>query len=98
MCTDRTLRIYNIQTRKAIARVARARYLNGKTEKEDEKEKDDKSTKLFYDDTLKTFFRRLCFSPDGELLITPCGLMEDPLTEGKFIDATYIFTRNSWNQ
>lgn len=95
MCTDRTLRIINSQTRKTIARVAKGKFLNNKN-LEDEKE--DKLMKLFHDDTLKTFFRRLCFTPDGELLITPCGLMEDPTSEGKFIDCTYIFTRNSLNR
>ena len=32
-----------------------------------------KKGRLFLDDTVRTFFRRPCFSPDGALLFTPCG-------------------------
>lgn len=39
-------------------------------------EDDEKPYKLFHDDTLKTFCRRLSFSPDGLVLFTPCGLLE----------------------
>ncbi|KAL1131538.1 hypothetical protein AAG570_011155, partial [Ranatra chinensis] len=34
--------------------------------------------RLFHDDTLKTFYRRLTFTPDGELLIVPAGVLEPP--------------------
>ncbi|KGG52076.1 hypothetical protein DI09_213p40 [Mitosporidium daphniae] len=33
--------------------------------------------KLFNDETLVTFFRRLSFSPDGSILATPCGIIAD---------------------
>jgi len=39
-------------------------------------DKEERSYKLFHDDTLKTFCRRLSFSPDGTILFTPCGLLE----------------------
>lgn len=62
--------------------------------------------KLFHDDTLKTFCRRLNFSPDGLILFTPCGYLElqdsaTPADEAetakkeKRLNATYAFTRNS---
>lgn len=35
--------------------------------------------RLFHDDSLKTFCRRLCYSPRGELLVVPGGLL--PPTE-----------------
>lgn len=31
--------------------------------------------KLYHDETLVSFFRRLCFSPDGGLLLVPAGLV-----------------------
>ena len=33
--------------------------------------------KIFNDETLVTFFRRLSFSPDGSLLAVPCGIISD---------------------
>jgi hypothetical protein len=30
------------------------------------------SIRIFHDDTMKSFFRRMCFTPDGNLLLTPC--------------------------
>ena len=73
-------------------------------------EDEEKPYKLFHDDTLKTFCRRLSFSPDGLVLFTPCGLLElnEPSPseaentesvpvlkkENKKMNATYAFTRN----
>lgn len=69
-------------------------------------EGEEKSYKLFHDDTLKTFCRRLNFSPDGLILFTPCGLLElsessangdenEPIKKEKKVNATYAFTRNN---
>lgn len=35
-----------------------------------------KSKRIFHDDTMKSFFRRLDFSPDGNLLVVPSGCLE----------------------
>ena len=65
---------------------------------------EEKFYKLFHDDTLKTFCRRLNFSPDGLILFAPCGLLElnetttdenDPIKKEKKINATYAFARNN---
>ena len=65
---------------------------------------EEKSYKLFHDDTLKTFCRRLNFSPDGLILFAPCGLLElnetttdesDPIKKEKKINATFAFARNN---
>ena len=56
----------------------------------DIKEPKTKSFRMFHDDTMRSFFRRLTFTPDGELLIVPSGVMEtDPV-----INSTYVFTRH----
>ncbi|TCD66293.1 hypothetical protein EIP91_001584 [Steccherinum ochraceum] len=36
------------------------------------------TTKLYGDESFTNFFRRLAFSPDGGLLLTPAGQFEDP--------------------
>lgn len=45
--------------------------------KPDENEK----TYLFHDDTFKSFFRRLTFTPDGNLVIAPSGIIEEKQDE-----------------
>lgn len=62
--------------------------------KENETEKE-KPAKLFHNDTLKTFFRRLTFSPHGEVLIAPCGVVEN---ENKNQDMSYLFARGAFNK
>jgi chromatin assembly factor 1 subunit B len=67
---------------------------------------EEKPYKLFHDDTLKTFCRRLNFSPDGLILFAPCGLLElnevssttdenDSTKKEKRIHATYAFIREN---
>jgi len=34
-----------------------------------------KPIRLFHDDGLRTFFRRISWSPDGRLLFAPCGML-----------------------
>lgn len=53
--------------------------------------------RYYHDDTLKSYFRRLSFSPDGNLLITPAGCLE--FGQGnKPLYNTYIYTINSFSQ
>lgn len=56
-----------------------------------------KTVRLYHDDTLKTYFRRLAFSPDGEIIVVPSGVAE---MEGipKPLNTTYIYTRYSIKQ
>lgn len=52
--------------------------------------------RYYHDDTLKSFFRRLTFSPDGNLLITPAGCLE--IGENKNQYTTYIYSINNLSQ
>jgi chromatin assembly factor 1 subunit B len=54
-----------------------------------------KAARIFYDDSLRSFFRRLAFSPDGQLLITPAGIVE--ISEGQR-NAAFIFVRGSFKE
>lgn len=94
LSTDRYFRLFNAKTYKVFRRLSKARYPVDKDSPWFEK-----TFRLFHDDTLPTFNRRLCFSPDGELIILPSGLMEDLSGNSsnnnvsKPMNTTYIFTR-----
>lgn len=51
------------------------------------------SVKLFHDDTFRTYFRRLSFTPDGTLLLVPSGYVEMGAEgeERKVLYGTYVF-------
>jgi chromatin assembly factor 1 subunit B len=54
--------------------------------------------KIFHDDTLSSFFRRLQFSPDGSLLAVPCGLYPDTTSkvsskETEMLNTVYFYSR-----
>lgn len=58
-------------------------------------------TRLFHDDTLKSFFRRMSFSPDGQILVTSSGIMEtvDEQSKNKNItNVSYVFARKSFTK
>ncbi|GAB0098158.1 chromatin assembly factor 1 subunit B [Sergentomyia squamirostris] len=92
LSTDRYFRIFDVNTRKVISRNGKCQLpvppdhpLHGKI------------MRIFHDDTLQTFFRRLSFSPDGELVVAPAGVAE--VDEGqKSLNTTLIYTRNSLKQ
>lgn len=88
----RYLRIFDIQTKKVVSRISKCTLpvpegdeLHGKT------------LRIYHDDTLQTFFRRLCFSPDGKLIFTPAGVTD---YDGcvKPTHTTYIYSRYSLKQ
>ncbi|KAL1459787.1 hypothetical protein WDU94_011741 [Cyamophila willieti] len=90
LSSDRSLRTYSIASKKVISRATRSKLpLNPSHELFD------KVTPLFHDDTMKSFFRRLDFSPDGNLLVAPSGVLE---TSGKHTSVTHVFTRACLNK
>ncbi|KAH3727980.1 hypothetical protein DPMN_053926, partial [Dreissena polymorpha] len=94
LSTDRSCRIYNISNKTCVSTVKKMALPTSanalQTTETDDKDSRPRSFRMFHDDTMRSFFRRLTFSPDGELLIIPAGLVEtEPVT-----NATFIFTRN----
>lgn len=85
---DRTLRIHDINTKRTACKVSKAPWTNST-------EKGTFKARLFYDDTLQSFFRRLTFTPDGELLIVPSGIKE---AGEKISNTCYIFSRHALNK
>ncbi|XP_034652151.1 chromatin assembly factor 1 subunit B [Drosophila subobscura] len=87
MSTDRQLRIFDTNTKRVVHRVAKCTLpvqeghaMHGK------------NIRLYHDGSLQTFFRRLCFTPDGKLLITPAGITDyDGVL--KPVNTTYGFSR-----
>nr|XP_022291459.1 chromatin assembly factor 1 subunit B-like isoform X1 [Crassostrea virginica] len=95
MSTDRSCRIFNISSKNCVFNVSKMSLPVPKNS-EGTPETKPKSFRMFHDDTMRSFFRRLCFSPDGEILIVPAGCME--LGENKVINATYLMSRHSLNK
>lgn len=50
---------------------------------------------MYHDDTMKSFFRRMCFSADGNLLFTPAGCLD---IDTKTQNVSYIYKKNSYNR
>uniref|UniRef100_A0A8C4WU51 Chromatin assembly factor 1, subunit B n=1 Tax=Eptatretus burgeri TaxID=7764 RepID=A0A8C4WU51_EPTBU len=53
---------------------------------------DSRPRKLFHDESLSSFFRRLSFSTKGDLLFAPAGCVEDGET---ITHTTYVFSRSN---
>ena len=99
LCSDRSCRVYSLKTKRVVQKVHQAQLKFGDSE--------EKPYKLYHDDTLKTFCRRLSFSPDGLILLTPCGNLElsEPTEDGdvevkkeKKVNTTYAFSRNQFSK
>ncbi|XP_062061212.1 chromatin assembly factor 1 subunit B [Lepus europaeus] len=82
---DRVLRVYSTQKKRVAFNVSKM--LSGiGTEGEA------RSYRMFHDDSMKSFFRRLSFTPDGSLLLTPAGCVE---SGENVMNTTYVFSRKN---
>lgn len=80
------MRIFDVNTKRVLHWSASAFPV-----KEDH-EMHGKGVRLYHDGTLQTFFRRLCFTPDGKILLTPAGITDyDGVM--KPLNTTYGFSR-----
>ncbi|CAB3238836.1 unnamed protein product [Arctia plantaginis] len=88
--TDRVFRTFDVATKKVISRNSKA-ILPFPADHP----LHDTKVRLYHDDTLQTYFRRLEFSPDGLLIAVPAGKIEPE--QGKVdiepTNAVYIYTR-----
>lgn len=83
--TDRVCRLFDVTGKQVKARIYK-----GKLPLHSNHFLYDKEVKYFHDDTFRSFFRRLQFSPDGSLLIVPSGHAEADDCK-KVLNATLIF-------
>ncbi|XP_014782646.1 chromatin assembly factor 1 subunit B [Octopus bimaculoides] len=91
MSTDRSCRVFSVAKQCLVHDIYK---MNSLSQSNDSDAKC-KSSRIFHDDTMRSFFRRLTFSPDGELLIMPAGCVE---LETKVINATFICSRYKLNK
>ncbi|XP_077674819.1 chromatin assembly factor 1 subunit B isoform X2 [Eretmochelys imbricata] len=81
--TLRVLRVYSTQTKRVAFNV---------TKMPSGAEGEVRSYRMFHDDSMKSFFRRLSFTPDGSLLLTPAGCVE---SGENVTNTTYVFSRKN---
>ncbi|KGL77973.1 Chromatin assembly factor 1 subunit B, partial [Tinamus guttatus] len=82
---DRVLRVYNSQTKRVAFNVTKMPSGAGV-------EGEARSYRMFHDDSMKSFFRRLSFTPDGSSLLVPAGCVE---SGENVTNTTYVFSRNN---
>ncbi|CAF4952970.1 unnamed protein product [Pieris macdunnoughi] len=91
-CSDREFRTIDISTKKVHSRSSKAVLPFSK-----EHTLYDTRVRLYHDDTLQTYYRRLHFSPDGLFIAVPGGRIEaeQGKVDVKPMNAVYIYTRYS---
>ncbi|XP_054160953.1 uncharacterized protein LOC128959035 [Oppia nitens] len=98
LSNDRNMRLIDVKSGRTVYRVCKMR--TGDDGLLGEGGGKSSSSRLFYDDTLRSFCRRLAFSPGGEFLIAPSGILE--LNDDKNISGnggdTTTATNNSNNE
>ncbi|XP_076603181.1 chromatin assembly factor 1 subunit B [Chaetodon auriga] len=80
---DRVMRVYSTHTKKkafCISKMSSGPLPDGEV----------KQYRMFHDDSMRSFFRRLSFTPDGSFLLAPAGCVE---IGENIINTTYIFSR-----
>ncbi|XP_051161222.1 chromatin assembly factor 1 subunit B [Leptopilina boulardi] len=90
LSSDRQCRLVDLNTKKTVQRVTKAKIPTPTGHP-----LDGKLVRLFYDDTFKSFFRRLTYTPDGTLIIAPSGIIEPQETTDKIANATIVFSRHN---
>ncbi|XP_053733345.1 chromatin assembly factor 1 subunit B [Synchiropus splendidus] len=82
---DRVMRVYSTHTKKKVSSTSK---LSSGSPAEGEV----KQHRMFHDDSMRSFFRRLSFTPDGSFLLAPAGCVE---VGENIINTTYVFSRKS---
>ncbi|XP_028656521.1 chromatin assembly factor 1 subunit B [Erpetoichthys calabaricus] len=85
---DRVMRVYSTQTRRKVYGVSK---ISAGIATEGEV----KSYRMFHDDSMRSFFRRLTFSPDGSVLFAPAGCVE---AGENVTNTTYVFSRKNYKR
>ncbi|XP_073440755.1 chromatin assembly factor 1 subunit B isoform X2 [Dendrobates tinctorius] len=81
---DRVMRVYRTETKRVAFNVSKMMSAIPTPEGEA------KTYRMYHDDSMKSFFRRLTFTPDGSLLLTPAGFVE---VGESLVNTTYVFSR-----
>ncbi|KAI9320969.1 WD40-repeat-containing domain protein [Dichotomocladium elegans] len=92
--SDRSVAVYKCQRHSSN----RLQFGSAKKHLKLNKSVDQTSIRLYHDENLITFFRRLSFSPDGSFLVTPAGIMPtsvDDSEEDSVMNCAFIYPRNT---
>ncbi|XP_076015331.1 chromatin assembly factor 1 subunit B-like [Genypterus blacodes] len=82
---DRVMRVYSAHTKKkafCVSKMSSGPHGEGEV----------KQYRMFHDDSMRSFFRRLSFTPDGSFLLAPAGCVE---AGENVTNTTFIFSRKS---
>ncbi|XP_065107439.1 chromatin assembly factor 1 subunit B [Paramisgurnus dabryanus] len=85
---DRVMRVYSAHTRKkayCVSKLTSTAAADGEV----------KNYRMFHDDSMRSFFRRLTFTPDGSFLLAPAGCVE---VGENVTNTTYVFSRKSFKR
>uniref|UniRef100_A0A8C1Z079 Chromatin assembly factor 1 subunit B n=1 Tax=Cyprinus carpio TaxID=7962 RepID=A0A8C1Z079_CYPCA len=85
---DRVMRVYSAHNRKkayCVSKMTSAATADGEV----------KNYRMFHDDSMRSFFRRLTFTPDGSFLLAPAGCVE---AGENVTNTTYVFSRKSFKR
>ncbi|XP_066542912.1 chromatin assembly factor 1 subunit B [Hoplias malabaricus] len=91
ICTlscDRVMRVYSTHSKKKA-------YIVSKMTSGSAGEGEVKNYRMFHDDSMRSFFRRLTFTPDGSFLFAPAGCVE---AGENVTNTTYVFSRKSFKR
>lgn len=80
------MRVFKYKSYRLIQKV-----FKGKVASKEDPGKAEKSVRFFHDDTFQSFYRRLAFSPDGEILAVPSGVF-DVEGETSTTNCTHLFS------
>ncbi|XP_030643382.1 chromatin assembly factor 1 subunit B [Chanos chanos] len=85
---DRVMRVYSTHSRRKAYSISKM--VSGSTA-----EGEVKNYRMFHDDSMRSFFRRLSFTPDGSFLLAPAGCVE---AGENITNTTYVFSRKSFKR
>ncbi|MBN3312022.1 CAF1B factor, partial [Atractosteus spatula] len=86
---DRVMRVYSTQSKRKAYSVSK---MSSGTTTEGEATCTQQSYRMFHDDSMRSFFRRLSFTADGSLLLAPAGCVE---AGENVTNTTYVFSRKN---
>ncbi|KAL6485056.1 hypothetical protein MHYP_G00071010 [Metynnis hypsauchen] len=85
---DRVMRVYSTHAKKkaySVSKMTSGSAVEGEV----------KNYRMFHDDSMRSFFRRLTFTPDGSFLLAPAGCVE---AGENVTNTTYVFSRKSFKR
>jgi len=87
--SDRSCRLYTTSNHKCVSNIQK----NNMSYMKDGQVIKSKYSRMFMDETMKSFFRRCSFSTDGSYLFLPAGLCDG---DDKVKKTTYVFARGQY--